>query len=125
MKFSLNDNKKLYDLCRRYKYFYKKYDEIKHLEKCYWSKYIKDAYQEAVTDLDDCTLEIIELVLGEFCSNYNTSIECTNDIERDPCWTNPDICGYCSRGKEHKVIIDDKKLMMIVEQMMRKYMDEM
>lgn len=123
MKYSLNDDRKLYDLCRKYKYQYKKFEEVKHLYDCYWSKYIKEAYYEAKTDLECTTLEIIELVLGEFCSNFNTSIECTNDIEPYQCWTNPKMMGYCSRGREHKVIIDNKELVMIIESMlMGKYL---
>lgn len=124
MKYSLNDDRKLYDLCRKYKYQYKKFEEIKHLSDCYWSKYIKEAYYEAKTDLEHTTLEIIELVLGEFCSNFNTSIECINDIEPYRCWTNPNIIGYCKKSHEkHNVIIDNKELMKIVERMlMRKYL---
>ena len=122
MKYSLNNDRKLYDLCRRYKYLYKRYDEIKHLDKCYWSKYIKKAYDEAVSDLEMCTLEIIELVLGEFCSEFNTSIEMHNNVE--PIYESfpSRMSGCLCKGREYKVIIDNKELMMLVEKMlMRKY----
>ena len=122
MKYSLNDDRKLYDLCRRYKYLYKRYDEIKHLEKCYWSKHIKDACDEALRDLECTTLEIIELVLGEFINRYNTSVEVHNDVEPYYERFPSRVSGYRCRGREHKVIIDNKELMILVEQMlMREY----
>ena len=70
----INENRELYDLCRKYKFFYKQHEEIKHLDKCYWSKYIREAYKESEQNLYNVTIDIIKLVLDEFIHDGGVDI---------------------------------------------------
>ena len=70
----INENRELYDLCRKYKFFYKQHEEIKHLDKCYWSKYIREAYKESEQNLNDVTKEIIKLILNDFIDDGGVNI---------------------------------------------------
>lgn len=61
----MSDDRKLYDLCRKYKYYYKAYQEVKHLEDVYWSKYLKKVFDEVVDKLEEVENEIIFLIFSE------------------------------------------------------------
>lgn len=79
----INENRELYDLCRKYKFFYKQHEEIKHLDKCYWSKYIREAYKESEQNLNNVTKEIIKLILNDFIYDGGVSIEANIHHEVD------------------------------------------
>lgn len=75
----LSNDREFYDLCRKYKYFYKSYKEVEKLKEVYWSKYVQEAYKEVKSDLDNIEKEIIDLVLDELLGGSNITIE--RDIE--------------------------------------------
>lgn len=83
----INENRELYDLCRKYKFYYKQHEEIKHLDKCYWSKYIREAYKESEKNLYYVTIDIIKLVLDEFIHDGGVDIETNVPIEFDAFWS--------------------------------------
>lgn len=66
----LSDNRKFYDLCRKYKYYYNAYQKIKHLEDIYWSKYLKEAYDEVEQNLKDIEDEMVFLIFEELMGGY-------------------------------------------------------
>ena len=115
----INENRDLYDLCRKYKFFYKQHEEIKHLDKCYWSKYIREAYKESEQNLNDVTFKIIELVLDEFIHDGGVSIN-----QNVPCDVNSlfarrqSILGISSYTPLAEVTISSNRLANIVERMM-------
>ena len=61
----LSEDRKFYDLCRKYKYYYKSYQEVAKLKDIYWSKYIQEAYNEVSKDLKDVENEIIFLIFDK------------------------------------------------------------
>ena len=61
----LSDNRRFYDLCRKYKYYYQAYREVEKLKDIYWSKYITDAYNEVKSKLDKTEDEIIFAIFHE------------------------------------------------------------
>ena len=72
----INENRDLYDLCRKYKFFYKQHEEIKKLDTCYWNKHIREAYKKSERDLNNVTKEIIKLILNDFIYDGGVNIEC-------------------------------------------------
>ena len=88
----INENRELYDLCRKYKFFYKQHEEIKHLDKCYWSKYIREAYKESEKNLYYVTIDIIKLVLDEFIHDGGVDI-----TQEAPCDVNSPFANRLSR----------------------------
>ena len=55
----INNDRLLYDLCRKYKYYYKQYQDIQPLKDKYYSKYLYQAYLEAENNLNKVLMEII------------------------------------------------------------------
>ena len=55
----INNDRILYDLCRKYKYYYKQYQDVQPLKDKYYSKYLYQAYLEAENNLNKILMEII------------------------------------------------------------------
>ena len=55
----INNDRTLYDLCRKYKYYYKQYQDVQPLKDKYYSKYLYQAYLEAENNLNKILMEII------------------------------------------------------------------
>ena len=79
----INENRDLYDLCRKYKFFYKQHEEIKKLDTCYWNKHIREAYKKSERDLNNVTKEIIKLILNDFIYEGGVSINVNAPTEFD------------------------------------------
>lgn len=78
----INDDRTLYDLCRRYKYHYNACKSLKEVDSKYWNKHLRRAYKDAQNQLDDTTKRIIMLVLSEFIDPY-TSVSIDVDVPYD------------------------------------------
>ena len=78
----INDDRTLYDLCRRYKYHYNACKSLKDVDSKYWNKHLRRAYKDAQNQLDDTTKRIIMLVLSEFIDPY-TSVSIDVDVPYD------------------------------------------
>ena len=83
----INDDRTLYDLCRRYKYHYNACKSLKEVDSKYWNKHLRRAYKDAQNQLDDTTKRIIMLVLSEFIDPY-TSVSIDVDVPYDYYWEN-------------------------------------
>ena len=62
----LCENRKFYDLCRKYKYYYKAYLEVEKLKDIYWSKYIQESYKEIEEKIKNIEKEMICLIFDEY-----------------------------------------------------------
>lgn len=82
----INDDRTLYDLCRRYKYHYNACKSLKEVDSKYWNKHLRRAYKDAQNQLEDTTKRIIMLVLSEFIDPY-TSVSIDVDIPYDQRFT--------------------------------------
>lgn len=78
----INDDRTLYDLCRRYKYHYNACKSLKEVDSQYWNKHLRKAYKDAQNQLDDTTKRIILLVLSEFIDLY-TGVSIDVDVPFD------------------------------------------
>ena len=116
----INENRELYDLCRKYKFFYKQHEEIKHLEKCYWSKYIREAYKESEQNLYYVTIDIIKLILDEFIHDGGVDI-----THQTPCNVNSPFGNGLSRMNISmfrpiaEVTITSDRLAIIIQEMIK------
>ena len=75
----INDDRTLYDLCRRYKYYYNACESLKKVDSKYWNKHLRKAYKDAQNQLEDTTKRIIMLVLSEFIDPH-TSVSIDVDV---------------------------------------------
>lgn len=82
----INDDRTLYDLCRRYKYHYNACKSLKDVDSKYWNKHLRRAYKDAQNQLEDTTKRIIMLVLSEFIDPY-TSVSIDVDVPYDQRFT--------------------------------------
>ena len=55
----LTKDRKFYDLCRKYKYYYKAYQEVSKLKDVYWSKYTQEAYKEVEKKIEETEKEMM------------------------------------------------------------------
>ena len=78
----INDDRTLYDLCRRYKYHYNACKSLKDVDSKYWNKHLRRAYKDAQNQLEDTTKRIIMLVLSEFI-DPSTSVSIDVDVPYD------------------------------------------
>lgn len=62
----LCENRKFYDLCRKYKYYYRAYLEVEKLKDIYWSKYIQESYKEVEEKIKNIEKEMIFLIFDEY-----------------------------------------------------------
>lgn len=81
----LSKDRKLYDLCRKYKYYYKAFKEIEHLKNVYWSKYIQEAYKDAKQKLEDIEKEIKYLVFDDLIGD-NSRVDFERDVQNIHSW---------------------------------------
>lgn len=51
-------DRKLYDLCRKYKYYYKAHEELRKLDEIYWNKHLRKAFNDSERQLKEVTDEI-------------------------------------------------------------------
>lgn len=86
----LSDNRRFYDLCRKYKYYYQAYREVEKLKDIYWSKYIIDAYNEVKSKLDETEDEIIFTIFYELLGDVtHYDVKRTLDNEPLAVWSMP------------------------------------
>ena len=78
----INDDRTLYDLCRRYKYHYNACKSLKDVDSKYWNKHLRRAYKDAQNQLEDTTKRIIMLVLSEFI-DPSTSLSIDVDVPHE------------------------------------------
>lgn len=116
---NINENRELYDLCRKYKFFYKQHEEIKKLDSCYWNKHIREAYKKSERDLNDVAFKIIELVLSEFIYDGGVSISQNTPIDvNSPIGCRLDRLGISGYIPLAEVTFSSNKLANIVERIM-------
>lgn len=60
----INNDRKVYDACRRYKFYWTAYQEIKRLDKRFWNKHIRKAHREYENKLNECLLELLESIIN-------------------------------------------------------------
>ena len=75
-------DRRLYDLCRKYKYFYRKYTSLKKVNDEFYDKDVRNAYFKAQDELDDIRDDIITVLL----SPYLREVEINCDVPTDGCW---------------------------------------
>lgn len=117
---NINDNRRLYDLCRKYKYLYKKHEEIKHLDECYWSKYIRDAYKESEKELDEVTDEITKWILKQFIHRNSTSLEFSQDVSE--YYRRDGRCVPVPHSQRFEVIVENKDFYKVCCEMLKEEM---
>ena len=76
----LNEDRYFYDLCRRYKYYYNAYKKIGEVDKIYWDKDLKKAYDNARDKLNDTVLKMVMLIFIEsgLVRDFKTVVENPN-----------------------------------------------
>ena len=74
----INNDRTLYDLCRKYKYYYKQYQDVQPLKDKYYSKYLYQAYLEAENNLNKVLMEIIYYIFENTGALKNVTITSDN-----------------------------------------------
>lgn len=75
------EDRTLYDLCRRYQYYWRAYQKVKPLQDIYWSKYLKQTHDEIKEKLDEVTEDIMyEMakkmgIIKDFRGTFHNNIE--------------------------------------------------
>ena len=59
----INNDRTLYDLCRKYKHFYKQYHEIRKVNQQFYNPHLQKAYQESEMELNGILIEILHFLL--------------------------------------------------------------
>ena len=77
------EDREFYDLCRKYKYYYKAYQEFSNLKNIYWSQYMRDAYKDLEKKLSKVEEEMINCMLDSMISTTDTINIQSNVIEPD------------------------------------------
>lgn len=113
----INDDRTLYDLCRRYKYHYNACKSLKEVDSKYWNKHLRRAYKDAQNQLEDTTKRIIMLVLSEFI-DPSTSVSIDVDIPYD-CFERYQKFGRVIRPKEKTTVsITDERFAEYVKKLL-------
>lgn len=73
-------NRELYDLCRKYKYAFKKHNEINKLNKDFWSEHIIEAHKEALIELKEAEWEIIKYIFMKYIDFSTIESEMSRDV---------------------------------------------
>lgn len=82
----INKDRTLYDLCRKYKYYYNACKSLKEVDGRFWNKHLMKAYKDAQEELDDVTRRIILLSISEFIhphTSVNIETEAPYDLMTD------------------------------------------
>lgn len=58
----ITNDRELYDLCRKYNYFYKQCKEIEELNNKYYNRDIQNAYKKAEKQLNNITLKLLHYI---------------------------------------------------------------
>lgn len=74
----MKDNKELYDLCRKYKYFYKKLKDLDNFSKKYHDVDLDPFKLEVINELKLIKMEMIRVILDCFDIRIS-SIECEHE----------------------------------------------
>jgi hypothetical protein len=115
----INENRDLYDLCRKYKFFYKQHEEIKKLDTCYWNKHIREAYKKSERDLNNVTKEIIKLILKDFIYDGGVEIKCERPFDEGfACWGDSRMrrVPFPYKCVDSEVIFHSEKLATIIKE---------
>ena len=113
----INDDRTLYDLCRRYKYHYNACNSLKEVDSKYWNKNLRKAYKDAQNQLDDTTKRIIMLVLSEFIDPY-TSVSIDVDAPYEPYWENQRLVKMFGTKGTTTVSITDERFAEYVKKLL-------
>ena len=76
-------SKKLYDACRRYKYFYKKHEDVKSWNSKYHDIDLTQTVAKTNTQLNDVSDELLMRLFDEY-EVFCTSLESSHDVSRNP-----------------------------------------
>ena len=115
MSYEMSNSRELYDLCRKYRFYYQQKKGLEELDKKFWSKDIHKAYNKSVDNLNMIIDRMIELVISEFIRPFNVQIQHVNRPRTDKHGTLPQI----RIDSEDSVVINDKEFCDIVERVMR------
>lgn len=112
-------DRELYDLCRRYNYYYRKYRDTKELSYKYYDESLNDVVRKMGCDLSIHEANLIECILKKLdLDKGEVEIEAINT---DACY---DMFGnyYLSRGGNIKILIknNEKFLNALQRLMMRR-----
>lgn len=58
------EDRQLYDLCRKYKFYYGQYHEFKKIEGKYWNKHLRVALKDCEENLQKTLLEIVYYIFN-------------------------------------------------------------
>ena len=72
----LNEDRTLYDLCRKYKYYYTAIQELRKVNGKYWNKHLQLALEEAEDNLTDVTDEITYNILHKYIGYFEIEHDC-------------------------------------------------
>lgn len=75
---NINENRELYDLCRKYKFYYSQYHEIKNIDKRFYNKHINKAAEEAEQQLNKTLLEMLHYIFKNTGALTKVKIETTD-----------------------------------------------
>lgn len=100
-------DRRLYDLCRKYKYFYRKYTSLKKVNDEFYDKDVRNAYVKAQDELDDIRDDIITVLL----SPYLRGVEINCDVPTDGGWFNSEFVRnpFVNCSQKYSTTIDGKK----------------
>ena len=77
-------DRRLYDLCRKYKYFYRKYTSLKKVNDEFYDKDVKNAYVKVKTDLDEIRRELVAEILYPYL--WDAEITCETQHDNISSW---------------------------------------
>lgn len=109
----LSKDRTFYDLCRKYKYYYKSYKEVEKLEGIYWSKYVQEAYKEVKEKLDEVENEIMHYILNHIINENSMVKICRDRID--------DRFPLTKSNMKTKVIIYDDDFADKIDEYLNKY----
>lgn len=98
-------DRRLYDLCRKYKYFYRKYTSLKKVNDEFYDKDVRNAYFKAQDELDDIRDDIITVLL----SPYLGGVEINCDVPTDGCWFGREFIKNHIENQNYSTTIEGKK----------------
>ena len=78
---SVKEGRQFYDLCRKYKYYWKKYNALKELKEQYYDKDIQRAFYKTGKDLDHVVHQMVVCLTPDLVFEFES---CTGIHDMEP-----------------------------------------
>ena len=105
----VNEDRELYDLCRKYKFFYKKCEDLKKCRDKYHDKNIRNAYSDAKKELDNVAWEIYACLIGTYTGTCELECEVIRGNYKTPFRPHASFVSHIY-GKEFYDLMQNLKL---------------